>query len=50
VIPITTAQFPTPARRPANSRLDCARLARVHDVRLPEWRGSLAVVIERLLC
>ncbi|MBA3056180.1 MAG: dTDP-4-dehydrorhamnose reductase [Sphingomonadales bacterium] len=49
VIPITTAQFPTPARRPANSRLDCARLARVHDVRLPEWRGSLAVVIERLL-
>lgn len=49
VMPITTAQYPTPARRPANSRLDCARLAKVHGVLLPEWRGSLAIVVERLL-
>ncbi len=38
---ITTADWPTPARRPADSRLDCGKLARVFGVRLPEWRPSL---------
>jgi dTDP-4-dehydrorhamnose reductase len=41
VVPITTAEYPTLARRPANSRLDCTKLARVHGVRLPPWRESL---------
>jgi dTDP-4-dehydrorhamnose reductase len=41
VIPITTAEYPTPARRPTNSRLDCSKLARVHGVRLPPWRESV---------
>jgi dTDP-4-dehydrorhamnose reductase len=38
---ITTAEYPTPARRPGNSRLDCSKLERVHAVRLPPWRDSL---------
>jgi dTDP-4-dehydrorhamnose reductase len=38
---ITTAEYPTPARRPANSRLDCSKLERVHGVRLPSWRVSV---------
>ena len=46
---ITTAEYPTPAARPANSRLDCSRLAAVHKVRLPAWQGSLAQVIDRLI-
>lgn len=46
---IATADYPTPARRPANSRLDCSKLARVHGVSLPEWRGSLRACVERLL-
>ncbi|HEV7326593.1 MAG TPA: dTDP-4-dehydrorhamnose reductase [Bosea sp. (in: a-proteobacteria)] len=46
---IATVDYPTPARRPANSRLDCGKLARVHGVRLPEWRGSLAACVGRLL-
>jgi len=46
---ITTADFPTPAKRPANSRLDCSKLARDHGVRLPDWRESLQVVVERLV-
>jgi dTDP-4-dehydrorhamnose reductase len=41
VHPITTAEYPTPARRPANSRLDCSRLERVYGIRLPDWRSSL---------
>lgn len=46
---ISTADYPTPARRPANSRLDCARLAQVHGIRLPEWRASAAAVTARLI-
>jgi dTDP-4-dehydrorhamnose reductase len=46
---ITTADYPTPARRPANSRLDSSRLAEVHGVRLPDWRKSLQDVVERLV-
>lgn len=46
---IATADYPTPARRPANSRLDGARLASVHGTTLPHWRGSLIVCVARLL-
>jgi dTDP-4-dehydrorhamnose reductase len=49
VIPITTAQYPTPARRPANSRLDGTRLREVHGVALPDWRPSLKSCVARLL-
>ena len=46
---ITTAEYPTPARRPANSRLDCSRLADSHGVRLPDWRDSTRAVVARLV-
>ena len=45
---ITTADYPTPATRPANSRLDCGLIAKVHGVTLPNWRQSLVGVIARL--
>lgn len=37
-VPITTSQYPTPARRPANSRLDNALLQQRFGVKLPDWR------------
>ena len=46
---ITTADYPTKARRPMNSRLDSSKLARVHNIRLPGWRASLAPVLQRLV-
>ncbi|MFN3673333.1 MAG: dTDP-4-dehydrorhamnose reductase [Bosea sp. (in: a-proteobacteria)] len=46
---IATCDYPTPARRPANSRLDCGRLQRAYGVTLPEWRGSLQPCVQRLL-
>ena len=46
---IVTSDYPTPARRPANSRLDGTKLAATHGVRLPPWRGSLAACVARLL-
>lgn len=45
---IATADYPTAARRPANSRLDCSKLAQVHGVRLPDWHESLQAVVQRL--
>jgi|CXWL01.1.fsa_nt_gi dTDP-4-dehydrorhamnose reductase len=41
VEPLTTAQYPTPAHRPANSALACDKLAGVYGVRLPPWRAGL---------
>ena len=49
VRPIRTEDYPTPARRPANSRLDCTKLARIHGVALPPWQGSLEACIRRLV-
>ena len=49
VTPITTAEYPTPARRPANSRLDGGRLSRVHGVTLPPWSQSMPACVSRLL-
>lgn len=49
VKPITTAEYPTPATRPANSRLDCVRIAQIHGVMLPDWRASLDTVVARLI-
>jgi dTDP-4-dehydrorhamnose reductase len=38
---ITTADYPTPARRPVNSALDCMRLESTYGISLPPWRSSL---------
>ena len=46
---IATADYSTPACRPANSRLDCSKLATTHGTRLPEWQGSLQNCVARLL-
>ncbi len=41
VVPITTAEYPTPARRPADSRLDCARINEVHGIEPADWRRGM---------
>ncbi len=46
---IATSDWPTPARRPPDSRLDCTKLAQVFDVRLPEWRSGLSRTVAELL-
>lgn len=45
---ITTAQYPTPARRPANSRLDCSKLEEVYGIRMPGWKTSTRAVVATL--
>jgi dTDP-4-dehydrorhamnose reductase len=49
VEPITTADWPTPAQRPADSRLDNGKLADSFGVTLPPWRESLARTVDSLL-
>jgi dTDP-4-dehydrorhamnose reductase len=46
---ITTAEWPTPARRPADSRLDCGKLARIFGITLPDWRENLGPIVRQLL-
>lgn len=46
---ITTAEYPTAAPRPANSRLDCTALKAVFGLDLPDWKlGAVACVRENL--
>lgn len=49
VEPITTADYPTPAKRPKNSRLDCTAIAESYGVRLPPWRESAARCLAEVL-
>lgn len=46
---ISTADYPTAAARPKNSRLDSTKLARVHGIRLRDWRQSAREVVMRLV-
>ncbi len=46
---ITSAEYPTPVKRPADSRLDCTRLAEIYGVRLPEWRDSARECVAELV-
>jgi dTDP-4-dehydrorhamnose reductase len=46
---IPSSAYPTPARRPANSQLDCGKLERVHGVRLDDWKCAAAETVARLV-
>ena len=48
VAPIPTRDYPTPARRPLNSRLSCEKLERELEIALPDWRAQLALTLEEL--
>jgi dTDP-4-dehydrorhamnose reductase len=49
VRPIPTAEFPTPARRPANSRLATDKLRRTFEIRPRPWREALEDALDTLL-
>ncbi|OCP18562.1 MULTISPECIES: dTDP-4-dehydrorhamnose reductase [unclassified Ensifer] len=46
---ILSSAYPTPAKRPANSRLDCQKLADTYGLVLPRWQDSIAAVVSRLI-
>ena len=48
VIPITTADYPTPAQRPAYSVLSCAKITKVLETPAPHWRQGLRQMLADL--
>ena len=48
LVPIRTSDYPRPARRPANSRLSCQRLAETFGINMPSWEDALSLVLETL--
>jgi dTDP-4-dehydrorhamnose reductase len=44
---ITTPEYPTPAKRPANSVLDCGKSQKTFGLRLPHWETSLRQVLDK---
>ncbi|HEU5068904.1 MAG TPA: dTDP-4-dehydrorhamnose reductase [Verrucomicrobiae bacterium] len=46
VMAIPTTEYPTPAKRPANSVLDCALLQQTFGIRLPDWDAALQLALE----
>ena len=48
VVPITTADYPTPAKRPSYSRLDTTALRQSFGIALPDWQQGLEDVLDRL--
>ncbi len=48
VVDIPTADYPTPAQRPANSRLDCHKIDTVFGIKRPDWRAGLHDVLKEL--
>lgn len=48
LVAIDTSQYPTPARRPKSSELDCTKIASVYGIEAPPWRDALRAVIEEV--
>ena len=46
---ITSAEFPTPVKRPSNSRLDCRKLEQSCGIAMPLWRESMRACVNRLI-
>lgn len=49
LIEITTADYPTPAKRPANSRLNCDQLQKRFGLELPDWRQGTSLCLAEAL-
>lgn len=48
ILPITTAEYPLPAKRPANSRLSTLKLSHTFGIIMPAWQSHLDRVITEL--
>jgi dTDP-4-dehydrorhamnose reductase len=48
VIDIPTSDYPTPARRPLNSRLDCSATTAAFGIERPDWRAGLRDILQTL--
>jgi len=49
ITPIAAVQYPTPASRPANSRLDTQRFRQTFGLELPQWQDGLSHILQQIL-
>jgi dTDP-4-dehydrorhamnose reductase len=49
IVPVPTSAFPTPAKRPANSRMDTRKLCSAFDVTLPSWQSGVDRMLTEVL-
>jgi len=49
VHPVPTSAFPTPAKRPLNSRLDCTKLKNTFGLHLPQWQTGVSRMLTEIL-
>jgi dTDP-4-dehydrorhamnose reductase len=47
--PIPASEYPTAAKRPANSRLDTGKFRGTFDLELPDWRGGVRHILQQIL-
>ena len=48
VTPIPTLDYPTPAKRPLNSRMDCSAMEQIFGIVRPDWRSGLNMILQDL--
>ena len=48
VTPISTTDYPTPAKRPLNSRMECGAMEQVFGIPRPDWRDGLNMILQEL--
>ena len=48
ITPIPTADYPTPATRPQNSRMDCGKIQQIFGIKRPDWRKGLNAILQDL--
>ena len=46
--PIATTEYPTPARRPQNSVLDCSKIESILEIKPKYWSTELGIVLDQL--
>ena len=49
IVSVPTSDFPTPAKRPHNSRLDCTRFENVFGLKLPDWQQGVNRMLAEIL-
>jgi dTDP-4-dehydrorhamnose reductase len=49
VTPIATKDWPTPAKRPADSRLNCEKISKIFGISLPDWEKTLPGIVAEVL-
>jgi dTDP-4-dehydrorhamnose reductase len=45
---IPTSAYPTPAKRPANSRMDCSATRTVFGIERPDWQAAIPTILAHI--